>query len=35
MKVFKNNSDIDAHLPNYVTVGEAILDLPKLNPGEG
>ena len=21
--------------PNYITVGEAILDLPKLNPGEG
>lgn len=31
----KSNSDTDANLPNYVTVGEAILDLPKLNPGEG
>lgn len=31
----KSHSDIDETLPNYVTVGEAILDLPKLNPGEG
>ena len=31
----KSHSDSDSTLPNYVTVGEAILDLPKLNPGEG
>lgn len=31
----KSHSDKDDSLPNYVTVGEAILDLPKLNPGEG
>jgi DNA (cytosine-5)-methyltransferase 1 len=31
----KSHSDTDTSLPNYVTVGEAILDLPKLNPGEG
>ena len=31
----KSHSDVDKTLPNYVTVGEAILDLPKLNPGEG
>ena len=31
----KSHSDIDETLPNYVTVGEAILDLPKLNSGEG
>ncbi len=31
----KTNSDTDSTLPNYITVGEAILDLPKLNPGEG
>lgn len=31
----KSNSDGDASLPNYITVGEAILDLPKLVPGEG
>lgn len=31
----KSHSDTDPSLPNYVTVGEAILDLPKLNPGEG
>ena len=31
----KSNSNTDDTLPNYITVGEAILDLPKLNPGEG
>jgi DNA (cytosine-5)-methyltransferase 1 len=31
----KTHSDTDENLPNYVTVGEAILDLPKLEPGEG
>lgn len=31
----KSHSDINPFLPNYVTVGEAILDLPKLNSGEG
>jgi len=31
----KSHSDIDDSLTNYVTVGEAILDLPKLLPGEG
>lgn len=31
----KTNSDNDPSLPNYVTVGEAILDLPKLLQGEG
>lgn len=31
----KSHSNSDSTLPNYVTVGEAILDLPKLNPGEG
>ncbi len=31
----KTHSDSDDELPDYVTVGEAILDLPKLNPGEG
>ena len=31
----KTHSDIDENLPNYVTVAEAIFDLPKLNPGEG
>lgn len=31
----KTHSDNDETLPNYVTVGEAILDLPKLSPGEG
>ena len=33
--ITKTHSDSDESLPNYVTVGEAILDLPKLNPGEG
>ena len=33
--IIKTHSDIDDRLPNYITVGEAILDLPKLNPGEG
>ena len=31
----KTHSNTDDKLPNYITVGEAILDLPKLNPGEG
>ena len=31
----KTHSEEDKDLPNYVTVGEAILDLPKLKPGEG
>ncbi len=31
----KTHSDSDASLPKYVTVGEAIFDLPKLMPGEG
>lgn len=31
----KTNSDDDPDLPNYVTVGDAILDLPKLMQGEG
>lgn len=31
----KSHSDSDEKLPNYVTVGEAILDLPRLHPGEG
>lgn len=31
----KTHSDSDGNLPRYVTVGEAILDLPKLFPGEG
>ena len=31
----KTNSESDTSLPQYVTVGEAILDLPKLLPGEG
>jgi len=31
----KTHSESDASLPKYVTVGEAILDLPKLLPGEG
>ena len=34
-QIKKTNSDSDDTLPNYVTVGEAILDLPKLKPGEG
>lgn len=34
-QIKKTNSDSDDKLPNYVTVGEAILDLPKLKPGEG
>ena len=33
--ITKTHSNNDESLPNYVTVGEAILDLPKLNPGEG
>lgn len=34
-QIKKTNSNADDTLPNYVTVGEAILDLPKLKPGEG
>ena len=34
-KIPKSHSDEDKELPNYVTVGEAILDLPKLQPGQG
>ena len=33
--ITKTHSNNDESLPNYVTVGEAIFDLPKLNPGEG
>lgn len=33
--IIKTNSDTDSNLPDYVTVGDAILDLPKLMPGEG
>ena len=33
--IIKTHSDSDENLPNYVTVGEAILDLPKLQAGEG
>lgn len=33
--IVKTHSDVDDKLPNYVTVGEAILDLPKLMQGEG
>ena len=31
----KTHSNSDSELKKYVTVGEAISDLPKLNPGEG
>ena len=34
-QIKKTNSDLDATLPNYVTVREAITDLPKLEPGQG
>lgn len=33
--ISKTNSDTDGKLPNYLTVGDAIMDLPKLLPGEG
>lgn len=34
-QIKKTHSNSDDTLPNYITVGEAISDLPKLNPGEG
>lgn len=34
-KIKKTNSDTDSKLPNYVTVRDAITDLPELEPGEG
>ena len=34
-QIKKTHSNSDDTLPNYITVGEAISDLPKLKPGEG
>lgn len=34
-QIKKTNSDLDEALPNYVTVRDAITDLPKLEPGQG